>query len=129
MGSGDFIRPHFMFATGIENSYPTIALPDGTTKRVDSMAKADHHRRWREDFEKVTELGIEFLRYGLLTDSGGAGTYPLIGTPERIASERVKMSAAGFAGTTVSFVNFKNELPYFIERVLPLLREAGLRVS
>jgi beta-glucosidase/6-phospho-beta-glucosidase/beta-galactosidase len=64
MGSGDFIRPHFMFATGIENSYPTIALPDGTTKRVDSMAKADHHRRWREDFEKVKELGIEFLRYG-----------------------------------------------------------------
>ena len=34
---------------------------------------------------------------------------------------------AGFAGTTVSFVNFKNELPYFIDTVLPLLREAGLR--
>jgi beta-glucosidase/6-phospho-beta-glucosidase/beta-galactosidase len=53
-----------MFATGIENSYPTIALPDGTTKRVDSMAKADHYRRWQEDFEKVKELGIKFLRYG-----------------------------------------------------------------
>ena len=45
----------------------------------------------------------------------------------RIASEMVKMSEAGFAGTTVSFVNFKDELPYFIETVLPLLREAGLR--
>jgi len=39
----------------------------------------------------------------------------------------VKISQAGFAGTTVSFVNFKNELPYFIETVLPLLKEAGLR--
>jgi FMNH2-dependent dimethyl sulfone monooxygenase len=39
----------------------------------------------------------------------------------------VRMSEVGFAGTTVSFVNFKNELPYFIETVLPLLREAGLR--
>ena len=29
----------FMFATGIENSYPTIMLPDGTTKRVDEMEK------------------------------------------------------------------------------------------
>jgi alkanesulfonate monooxygenase SsuD/methylene tetrahydromethanopterin reductase-like flavin-dependent oxidoreductase (luciferase family) len=39
----------------------------------------------------------------------------------------VRMSEVGFAGTTVSFVNFKDELPYFIETVLPLLREAGLR--
>ena len=29
----------FMFATGMENSYPTIQLPDGTTKRVDEMEK------------------------------------------------------------------------------------------
>jgi FMNH2-dependent dimethyl sulfone monooxygenase len=38
------------------------------------------------------------------------------------------MSEAGFAGTTVSFVNFADELPYFVESVLPLLREAGIRV-
>ena len=37
------------------------------------------------------------------------------------------MSEVGFAGTTVSFVNFRDELPYFIATVLPLLREAGLR--
>ena len=37
------------------------------------------------------------------------------------------MSDVGFAGTTVSFVNFLDELPYFLETVLPLLREAGLR--
>jgi FMNH2-dependent dimethyl sulfone monooxygenase len=38
----------------------------------------------------------------------------------------VKISEAGFAGATVSFVNFKNELPYFVDQVLPLLREAGV---
>jgi beta-glucosidase/6-phospho-beta-glucosidase/beta-galactosidase len=54
----------FMFATGIENSYPTIQLPDGTTKRVDEMEKTDHYRRWREDFGLVQDLGIEYLRYG-----------------------------------------------------------------
>jgi beta-glucosidase/6-phospho-beta-glucosidase/beta-galactosidase len=53
-----------MFATGIENSYPTIALPNGDVKRVDEMAKCRHYDRWREDFELVKELGISFLRYG-----------------------------------------------------------------
>ena len=59
--------------------------------------------------------------------AGGAGTYPLVGTPQHIAAEMVRMAEAGFAGTTVSFVNFKDELPFFIETVLPLLRDAGLR--
>ena len=59
--------------------------------------------------------------------AGGAGTYPLVGTPEDIVAEMIAMSEAGFAGTTISFVNFKSELPYFIQTVLPLLRDAGLR--
>ena len=54
----------FMFATGIENSYPTIQLPDGTTKRVDEMEKCGHYARWRDDFRLVRELGIDYLRYG-----------------------------------------------------------------
>ena len=54
----------FMFATGIENSYPTISLPDGRTKRVDEMQKCNHYQFWEQDFELVRELGIEFLRYG-----------------------------------------------------------------
>jgi len=54
----------FMFTTGIENSYPTILLPNGKEKRVDEMEKTDHYRRWKEDFELVQEMGIEFLRYG-----------------------------------------------------------------
>ncbi len=51
-----------MFATGIENSYPTILLPDGTTKRVDEMEKTGHYIQ--RDFDLVKEMGIEFLRYG-----------------------------------------------------------------
>lgn len=54
----------FLFATGIENSYPTIVLPDGTSRRVDEMEKAGHYKNWRRDFELVKETGIEFLRYG-----------------------------------------------------------------
>ena len=55
----------FMFATGIENSCPTIKLPDGTVKRVDEMEKTGFYDRWREDFALVKDLGIEYLRYGV----------------------------------------------------------------
>ncbi len=54
----------FMFATGIENSYPKIQLPDGTMKRVDEMEKTKHYELWEKDFELVKEMGIEYLRYG-----------------------------------------------------------------
>lgn len=53
-----------MFATGIENSYPTIHLPDGSVKRVDEMEKCGHYKNWQLDFQLVKELGINFLRYG-----------------------------------------------------------------
>lgn len=54
----------FIFATGIENSYPTIQSPDGSTIRMDEMEKACHYKWWQEDFRLVKEMGIEFLRYG-----------------------------------------------------------------
>ncbi len=54
----------FMFATGVENSYPTIILPNGKVKRVDEMEKTGHYHNWQQDLELVKQLGIEFLRYG-----------------------------------------------------------------
>ncbi len=67
----------FMFATGIENSYPTILLPNGKTKRVDEMEKCGHYDHWREDFALVKELGIEYLRYGppYYSTHTGPGSY------------------------------------------------------
>ncbi len=65
-----------MFATGIENSYPTIEV-DGKRIRIDQMEKCGHYERWREDFELVREMGIEFLRYGppYYRTHTGPGTY------------------------------------------------------
>jgi beta-glucosidase/6-phospho-beta-glucosidase/beta-galactosidase len=53
----------FMFATGIECSYPTIQTPQGT-KRQDELAKCGHYDHWREDLELTVEMGIHYLRYG-----------------------------------------------------------------
>jgi beta-glucosidase len=53
--------PSFMFATGIENSYPTIQQG---RRRVDEMEACGHYDHWRTDFDRVEELGLCFLRYG-----------------------------------------------------------------
>lgn len=52
----------FMFATGIENSNPTI--DHGKTRR-DQMAECGHYDHWRTDFQLVHDLGIRTLRYGI----------------------------------------------------------------
>jgi beta-glucosidase/6-phospho-beta-glucosidase/beta-galactosidase len=53
--------PFFMFATGIENSAPTI---DNGRVRMDEMAKCGHYDHWETDLALVREIGAQFLRYG-----------------------------------------------------------------
>lgn len=50
----------FMFAVGIECSYPTIA----GNARVDQMRDTGHYEMWRTDLKLVRELGLRYLRYG-----------------------------------------------------------------
>ena len=51
----------FLFATGIENSYPTIQ--NGRIRR-DEMEECGHYDQWQRDFELLGDLNIRFLRYG-----------------------------------------------------------------
>ena len=51
----------FMFATGIECSYPTIE--HGRWRR-DEMDCTRHYELWQEDFELAREIGITHIRYG-----------------------------------------------------------------
>jgi len=55
------MKPTFLFATGIENSNPTI---DGGRIRMDELEKCGHYLQWQTDFDRVQDLGIRFLRYG-----------------------------------------------------------------
>lgn len=65
-----------MFATGVENSYPTIEWK-GKTIRQDEMAKTGHYDRWKDDFRVLKELDIDYLRYGppYFSTHTGAGKY------------------------------------------------------
>jgi beta-glucosidase/6-phospho-beta-glucosidase/beta-galactosidase len=51
----------FMFATGIECSYPTIE--QGKWRR-DEMQATGHYEQWQHDFELARMIGITHIRYG-----------------------------------------------------------------
>ncbi len=63
-GSGlpDGVPGNFMFATGIECSYPTI--DNGKTRR-DQLDECGHYEHWKTDLRLVKDLGLKVLRYGL----------------------------------------------------------------
>lgn len=58
----------------------------------------------------------------------GMGGYPLIGDPDSIAGELADLAKAGLRGVAISFVNYLDEVPFFVAEVLPRLRRLGLRV-
>ncbi|GER07691.1 alkanesulfonate monooxygenase [Iodidimonas muriae] len=60
--------------------------------------------------------------------AAGHGGYPLVGTPEQVADKICMLHETGFGGTTLAFVNYTEEFPYFRDTVLPILEERGLRL-
>jgi alkanesulfonate monooxygenase SsuD/methylene tetrahydromethanopterin reductase-like flavin-dependent oxidoreductase (luciferase family) len=93
---------------------------------ADTTAVDFHQRKKDAHYGAVDPEAVKLERRRY---AGGTGSYPLVGSPQRIADEIVRMHALGFSGATLSFVNFNEELPFFVERVLPLLRQAGLRAA
>jgi FMNH2-dependent dimethyl sulfone monooxygenase len=57
----------------------------------------------------------------------GFGAHAIVGTPEQVAAGLIELSEAGIDGVFFGLPNYVDELDIFAERVLPLLREAGLR--
>ncbi|WP_409047916.1 hypothetical protein AB2L57_01850 [Microbacterium sp. HA-8] len=57
----------------------------------------------------------------------GHGGFQLVGTPEQVADGITALHEAGFGGTTLSFVDYVEEFPYFRDNVLPILEERGIR--
>jgi len=56
------------------------------------------------------------------------GNLHLIGSPEQIVDQLIALNKAGCDGVQLTFFDFEPDLAYFGEAVLPLLKQAGLRV-
>jgi len=92
---------------------------------MEDKGAVDHHMHIKETQAQSHEA--DAFRLYRKRFAGGTGSYPLVGTPDKVASELVAMHRAGFAGTVLTFVDYLNEFPYFTAKVLPLLEQAGLR--
>ena len=94
------------------------------------------HGDWEATENIMKMLGIESSSFGN-KDAGrnlgerfiaGWGGYPLVGTPEQVVEKMLAIHAMGIDGFILSWLDYAQELEYFGERVMPLLRQAGLRV-
>lgn len=65
------------------------------------------------------------LRHGVGSAIGG--NVQLIGSPEQITEQILQLNKAGVDGFQLAFYDFEPDLDFFGKRVLPLLKQAGLR--
>lgn len=71
--------------------------------------------------EQIKQFGERFI--------AGWGGYPLVGTPEQVVDIMKELADLGIEGFILCWLDYYEELKYFGERVLPLMRQAGLRVT
>ncbi|MEV0068207.1 MULTISPECIES: LLM class flavin-dependent oxidoreductase [unclassified Amycolatopsis] len=57
----------------------------------------------------------------------GWGGYPIVGTPEQVTEELGALNEAGMEGMIFGLIDYNEELKYFGDNVMPLLKQAGLR--
>ncbi|WP_339165182.1 LLM class flavin-dependent oxidoreductase [Siminovitchia sp. FSL H7-0308] len=70
-------------------------------------------------FEQIKAMQERFIT--------GYGGYPLIGTPEQVVDQLVKISEAGVDGMLLGFLDYHEDLKFFGDHILPLMKQAGLR--
>ena len=105
---------------------------------AEARERHEHYAREEADWEAVDNLvALQFANaqsfphdlLALIRDrmAAGHGGYPLVGTPAQVADGIGAIAGAGFAGTTLSFLDYAAEFPFFRDEVMPILAERGLR--
>jgi FMNH2-dependent dimethyl sulfone monooxygenase len=56
------------------------------------------------------------------------GNIQLVGSPEQIVDQLLRLKQAGCDGIQICFFDYQPELEFFGERVMPLMKQAGLRI-
>lgn len=80
---------------------------------------------------KVTAetVGAEEFERQRKHQANGMGGLPIVGDPDFVAQQLANLAKAGLRGAGLSFINYKDELPFFCAEILPRLERMGLRES
>jgi len=117
-------------------SYGLVCCRDTEREARELYATIVRHGDWGATENIMNMLGIESSSFGdkdTVRNLGerfiaGWGGYPLVGTPEQVVEQMLHVYGMGVEGFILSWLDYLPELEYFAERVMPLLRQAGLRV-
>lgn len=123
------------FAAKYGRQVRTIINPLIICRETEKEARAEYDRIVAgEDKEAVDRLFGRFQSASADSWRGHArdqrvvgGNIQIVGTPQQVAERCVQLQKAGCDGIQICFFDFAPELEFFGERVLPLLKQAGLR--
>ena len=93
------------------------------------------HADWGAANNVLSVLGVYDEPYGTQAESMqerfilGWGGYPFVGSPEQVTETFRQASEAGIDGVLFGLLDYAEELEYLDRALLPLMREAGLRVT
>lgn len=102
-----------------QDYYNYVIVDQADWKAVDGILK-------KKNISPQT-VGLETFQVQRRHYANGMGGYPLVGDPDKVANELAELSKAGLRGIAISFVNYIDELPYFLDEVMPRLKRLGLR--
>ena len=117
-------------------TYGLVCCRDTEKEAREAYANIVRHGDWQAAENIMSLLGIESSSFGNqetvrnLAERfiAGWGGYPLVGTPEQVVEQMQGIHAMGIEGFILSWLDYAEELAYFGERVMPLLKQAGLRM-
>ena len=109
----------------------------GKPPRIRKPTKEQMEEKWKSTnprdlaYEIATFMGGDQSSWRGHSKANWAvgGNVHLVGTPEQIVEWFAKLKRAGCDGMQVNFYDFLPDLNFFGKRVMPLLREAGLRID
>ncbi len=115
--------------------FKVYGLAHVVCKKTDTQAKKFYENFTKKEpdilaiknFIRILSRGKKNIIFNLQNDqiqkmAGGIGSYPIIGSPKTVIKKIKELQKTGVDGIAISFLNYKNELPFFINKVLKQIK-------
>ena len=113
-----------VYETLKKDGYAVSVVQNPTISLGDDVAVTNMLRIFGMQSQTLPAELLDDFRFHFKAGHGG---YPLVGTPEQIVDQIDRISALGVDGLLMSWVDYLTECKQWIERVLPLMEQAGQR--